>query len=112
MRMKIAASLLALSSFACASAQANAEDLQTYALALKGHRITPAELHVPANKPFILVITNEDNTADEFEMSSPPLEKVIQPGAAGRVRVRPLSPGRFTFFDDFHPSARGAIVAK
>jgi hypothetical protein len=29
------------------------------------------------------------------------------------MRVRPLSPGRFTFFDDFHPDTlKGAIVAE
>ena len=45
-------------------------------------------------------------------MNAPPLEKVIQPGAEGRVRVRHLAPGRYDFFDDFHPDAKGAIVAE
>jgi len=90
-----------------------AEDLQTFSLTLKGRRFVPAELHVPAGKPFFLVISNQEDTPDEFEMHSPPLEKVIQPGSNGRVHVRPLAPGRFIFFDDFHPeTARGAIVAE
>ena len=45
-------------------------------------------------------------------MNAPPLEKVIQPGAEGRVRVRHLAPGRYDFFDDFHPDAKGAVVAE
>jgi hypothetical protein len=67
---------------------------------------------VPAAKPFWLVIANNDDAADEFAMNAPPLEKVIQPGAEGRVRVRPLAPGRYVFFDDFRPDATGAIVAE
>jgi hypothetical protein len=93
-------------------AGAVADDLQTYKLELKGHKFTPAELHVPAAKPFWIVITNNDDEADEFEMSAPTLEKMVQPGAEGRVRVRPLAPGRYTFFDDFHPDAQGAIIAE
>jgi len=45
-------------------------------------------------------------------MSAPTLEKMIQPGAEGRVRARPLAPGRYDFFDDFYPDAKGAIVAE
>jgi hypothetical protein len=90
-----------------------AEDLQTFALTLKAHRFLPAELHVPAGKPFFLVVANQEDTTDEFEMRAPALEKVILPGSEGRVRVRPLAPGRFMFFDDFHPETpQGAIVAE
>jgi hypothetical protein len=94
-------------------APSRAEDLQTFTLLLKAHRFVPAELHVPAGKPFFLVVSNQEDTPDEFEMQSPPLEKVILPGSEGRVRVRPLAPGRFIFFDDFHPeTTKGAIVAE
>jgi hypothetical protein len=90
-----------------------AEDLQTFTLTLKAHRFAPAELHVPAGKPFFLVVSNREDATDEFEMRSPALEKVIVPGSDGRVRVRPLAPGRFVFFDDFHPETpQGAIVAE
>jgi heme/copper-type cytochrome/quinol oxidase subunit 2 len=107
--MRISAAAFAL--FAL-QAGAAADDLQTYKLELKGHKFTPAELHVPAAKPFWIVVTNNDDEADEFEMGAPTLEKMVQPGAEGRVRVRPLAPGRYTFFDDFHPDAQGAIVAE
>ena len=93
-------------------ASALADDLQTYRLELKGHKFAPAELHVSAAKPFWIVVVNDDDEADEFEMSAPSLEKMVQPGAEGRVRVRPLAPGRYDFFDDFHPDAKGAIVAE
>jgi heme/copper-type cytochrome/quinol oxidase subunit 2 len=92
---------------------ARAEDPATFALTLKDHRFTPTELHVPAGKPFFIVVTNEDDTADEFEMSRPAVEKVIPPGQQGKVRMRPLEPGRFPFFGDFHrETAQGVIVSE
>jgi hypothetical protein len=53
-----------------------AEDLQTFTLALKGRRFIPAELHVPAGKPFFLIVSNQEGATDELEMGSPSLEKV------------------------------------
>jgi hypothetical protein len=111
MRHAVLGALIALSLICVETPRA--EDLQTFSLTLRGRHFDPAELHVPAGKAFFLVVLNQEDTADEFEMQSPPLEKVIQPGSNGRVRVRPLAPGRFTFFDDFHPdTTRGAIVAE
>jgi hypothetical protein len=92
---------------------ARAEDLPTYSLTLKGHRFTPTEIHVPAGKPFFVNVTNLDDTADEFEMSNPAIEKVIPPGQLGKVRMRPLAPGRFPFVGDFHrDTAQGVFVAE
>jgi hypothetical protein len=94
-------------------ASARAEDLATYPLTLKNHRFTPAEIHVPSGKPFFVVVSNQDDTADEFEMHNPAIEKVIPAGAEGRVRLRPLGPGRFPFFGDFHQdTAQGVIVSE
>ncbi len=90
-----------------------AEDLATYSVTLKNHHFNPAEIHVPSGKPFFVVVTNADDTPDEFEMNAPPVEKVIVPGEQGRLRIRPLAPGRFRFFDDFHPdTAQGAFVSE
>lgn len=98
---------------AAAIGGARAEDLATYSLTLKNHRFTPAEIHVPTGKPFFIVVANQDDTADEFEMSNPAIEKLIAPGDQGRVRMRPLGPGRFVFFGDFHrDTAQGAIVSE
>jgi hypothetical protein len=89
-----------------------AEDLKTYEVSIQNGHFSPAELHVPAGKPFFLEVSNGEGRVDEFEMSSPPLEKLIQSGASGKLRVRPLANGRFPFFDDFHPQTTGAIVAE
>lgn len=92
---------------------AQAEDLATYSITLKNHRFTPAEIHVPTGKPFFLLVANKDDTADEFEMHNPAIEKVIPAGVEGKVRMRPLGPGRFPFFGDFHQdTAQGVIVSQ
>jgi hypothetical protein len=92
---------------------ARAEDLPIYSLTLKNHRFTPTEMHVPSGKPFFIVVTNQDDTADEFEMTNPAIEKVIPPGDQGKVRMRPLGPGHFVFFGDFHrDTAQGVIVSE
>jgi hypothetical protein len=82
---------------------ANADDLASYDITLKDHRFTPAEIHVPTGKPFIVVITNANDGPDEFEMLLPALERPLQPGQQGKVRVRPLPPGRFPFFGESDP---------
>jgi Cupredoxin-like domain len=97
-------------SFACT---AYADELATYSITLKNHRFAPTEIHVPSGKPFFIVVTNADDSPDEFEMNAPPVEKVIAPGEQGRLRIRPLAPGRFRFFDDFHQdTAQGAFVSE
>jgi uncharacterized cupredoxin-like copper-binding protein len=112
MRFIFGAALAAASGLAVAGG-AHAEDLATYALTLKNHRFTPAEIHVPAGKPFFIAIANQDDTADEFEMHNPAIEKMIPPGDQGKVRMRPLGPGRFPFFGDFHQdTAQGVIVSE
>jgi Cupredoxin-like domain len=39
-------------------------------------------------------------------------EKVVPAGQSTVIYVGPLAPGTYAFFDDFHPSARGRLVAK
>jgi Cupredoxin-like domain len=82
---------------------AEADDLATYTITLQNHQFTPAEIHVPTGKPFIVVITNANEGPDEFEMLFPALERPLQRGEQGKVRVRPLLPGRFPFFGESDP---------
>ena len=109
----IAVLAIVAAGFASYAAPARAEDLQTYALTLKDHRFTPTEIHVPNGKPFFVSVKNLDDTADEFEMHSPPVEKVIPPGQEQKVRIRPLAIGHFSFKGDFHSdTAVGVIISE
>ena len=89
-----------------------AQDRATIAIAVKDHRFEPTEIRAPANRPLALAVKNLDATPMEFESVSLRVEKVIAPGAVGTVNVRPLAPGRYEFFDDFHPETRGALTVQ
>src|SRR5713101_7833571 len=82
------------------------------AIALRDNQFVPAEVLVPAGIKVELVIRNEQTTPAEFESTSLHREKVVAPGAAASVFVGPLKPGRYEFFDDFHPATRGVIVVQ
>jgi hypothetical protein len=92
---------------------ATADDLTTYQIVLESHKFTPSEIHVPTGKPFIVVVTNNNDAADEFEMLLPALERTLQAGQQGKMRIRPLGPGRFPFFGESDPdNERGVFVSE
>ena len=83
------------------------------ALKLKDHKFTPAEIHLKANVPNVIVMTNEDATAEEFDSTSLKVEKVVAGNSSGNVRLRPLSPGRYPFMGEFHSeTAQGVVIAE
>jgi hypothetical protein len=57
-------------------------------------------------------VRKPDAAARKFESVSLRVEKVIASGSAGVVNARALAPGRYEFFDDFHPEARGTLVVE
>lgn len=79
---------------------------------VKGHKFRPPEVHAPANVPIILRIANHDPLAMEFESVSLRVEKVIDGKKVGTIRLRPLSPGRYDFFDDLSATANGELVVR
>jgi hypothetical protein len=80
---------------------------------LKDHRFTPAEIHVPANQPALITLTNQDGSAEEFDSTSLKVEKVVPGHETGNVRIRPLAPGRYPFMGEYHAdTARGVVVAE
>lgn len=81
-------------------------------LALKGHQFVPKVLEIPAGKRVALRVRNEDRAPAEFESASLHREEIVVGGGEITVFVGPLVPGRYEFFDDFHPAARGTLVVK
>ena len=80
---------------------------------LNHHRFEPAEIHVPVGTPVILFVTNEDDTAEEFDSSALKVEKVIAAGHYAAIRLRPLGPGRYPFMGEFHAdTAQGVVVSE
>jgi plastocyanin len=91
---------------------ARAEDAVTVNISLKDRRFQPAELHAPAGKPIVIVVKNLDPAPAEFESNMLRVEKVVTGGGTITMRIRPLEPGRYRFFDDFHPETQGYLVVQ
>jgi hypothetical protein len=97
---------------ALTSGVARAQQTATISVAVKNHRFQPAELHAPANVPIILRVKNLDPVPMEFESVSLRVEKVVTGGSEGIIRLRPLAPGSYNFFDDFNQKANGVLVVR
>ncbi len=109
MRMSVLGLAAALAIFAAGSALADG----AIPLQLKDHKFTPAEIHVKANTPSIIALTNNDPTAEEFDSTALKVEKVVAGNSSGNVRLRPLSPGRYPFMGEYHSdTAQGIVVAE
>jgi plastocyanin len=91
---------------------ARAEDSVTINISIKDHNFQPAELDAPAGKPIEIVVKNLDPAPAEFESHALRVEKVVTGGGTITMRIRPLEPGRYRFFDDFHKETQGYLVVK
>ena len=90
-----------------------ADDPVVVEITIRANRFVPEEIAVPAGKPLLLRIRNQDATAEEFESHPLKIEKVIPGRKSATVRVRALEKGRYTFFGEYHEaSAKGALIAE
>ena len=95
------------------SGPALAEDVANIEVTIKDHRFSPSEIRVPAGKPTLLTIKNEDPTAEEFDSLALKVEKVIAGGRSATLRLRPLGPGRYPFIGEYHSdTAQGVVIAE
>ncbi|SRR5258706_13875099 len=102
-----------LFALAVASAAPAYADSHAPSLTLKGHKFLPAEIHVRANQPNVIALTNSDDSAEEFDSTSLKVEKVVGGHDKGDVRIRPLAPGRYPFMGEFHSeTAQGVVIAE
>ncbi|HEX9169621.1 MAG TPA: cupredoxin domain-containing protein, partial [Roseiarcus sp.] len=54
-----------------------------------------------------------DSTPSEFESKTLRVEKVVPSGGKISVQIRPLGPGRYRFFDDYHEdTTEGFLIVK
>jgi heme/copper-type cytochrome/quinol oxidase subunit 2 len=105
----LAASIALLTAFAVSSARA-ANDSQ---LRFHAGVVEPASLTLPANTPVKLRVTNDGNSAVEFESFELHRERVVQPGQTITVYIPALAPGTYSFVDDFsHGAVKGEIVSR
>jgi Cupredoxin-like domain len=91
---------------------ARAQESATVLITLQSGHFQPAEPHAPANKPITIIVKNLNSAPAEFESNMLRVEKVVAPGGTISLQVRPLAPGRYRFFDDFHQETQGYLVVQ
>jgi plastocyanin len=110
-RRNVVIGAVAAAIFALFASPLKAQEV-SLSVTIKNHAFQPGELRAPAGKPIRITVHNADATAAEFESSDFRVEKVIPAGGTGTVSVRPLTPGRYRFFDDFHQETQGYLVVQ
>jgi len=103
--------LLMLAPLATAPAQAE-QYAASVEIVVKDKKFDPAEIKAPADKRIVIRVVNRDGAAMEFESKSLKVEKVIAANSEGILRVGPLKPGKYEFFDDFNLSNRGTLIVE
>jgi hypothetical protein len=84
-----------------------------YTLLIVEHRFEPAELSVPANQRFTLLIENRDATPEEFDSHALNREKRIAGHGSVRLYIGPLDSGRYPFAGELHEeTATGVIIVR
>jgi plastocyanin len=84
-----------------------------FLIQIKDHKFEPAEVKVPANQDFKLVIENTDKTLEEFESNDLKKEKLVGAGKKITIPVKGLKAGEYKFFGDFHQkTAQGKVIVQ
>ena len=110
--MKFAAPLFAALTLAMA-APAFADDLVTYESTLTGTTFSPAEIKVPADKPFMMKFNNANAKPAEFEAKELRIEKVAAGNTSIIVRIKAQKPGKYLFVDEFQEDvAKGYVIVE
>jgi hypothetical protein len=95
------------------SVSAVAADMPELTLRIKDHKFIPAQMNVPANTKFKLIVVNEDPTPEEFESHELNREKIVTGKGKITVFLGPLKPGKYPYFGEFHmKTAQGVLIAK
>ena len=80
---------------------------------LKNHKFSPSVIKVKANKPAMIILYNDDASADEFDSSSLKIERVVPGHNKGNIRLRALATGKYPFMGEFHAAtAQGVVIAE
>lgn len=92
------------------TAPLHAEDIVTYEVTLSKDVFTPAELKIPAGKPFMLKLNNANAKPAELESKPMKVEKIAPANGSIVVRVRAMDPGKYLFVDEFQEDTAKAYV--
>lgn len=96
------ASVLAVGGVVLSTAAVRAEDTHEVEISIKDHKFDPPKLTLPVGKPIKILVKNLDATPEEFESHDLGFEKIIAGNSSATIRVKPLKPGTYMFFGEFH----------
>jgi hypothetical protein len=79
---------------------------------MSGGRIIffPSQVTIPANQKVKLIIDNQDNTPEEFDIFLLNREKVILANNKASIFIGPLKPGKYDFFAEYNPNTTSGTV--
>ena len=106
--LRSAGLVLAVASLPCAALA----DAAAPTLSIRGQAFQPASITIPSGQRVKIVVDNRDALPAEFESNDFSVEQVIPGGTALPVYIPPLKPGRYKFFNDFHPSSAGTLIVQ
>lgn len=89
---------------------ASAAEDPTFRIEFNDGEMSPREIEVPAGVRIKLELHNLGETPAEFESLELKKEKVLAPKSSSSLIIRTLAPGRYEFFDDFHPGKPPAVL--
>ena len=96
-----------------AAAPALGETAAQFEVTLKGDVFTPAEVKVPADKPFTMKFFNKDAAAAEIEAKDLKIEKIVAGNSEIIVRVGAMKPGRYLFVNEYkEATVKGYVVVE
>ena len=91
---------------------AHAKQAASLTVTYSNGQFQPSALHAPANTPLALTVKNLDPKSMEFESNSLRVETVIAAKSEGVIKLRPLQPGKYDFYDDFGGKADGTLTVQ
>ncbi len=88
-------------------------DVPSFTIEFHDGKLAPVLIQVPANTQVRIELNNTGKTPAEFESHELHIEKVVVPNSKSVVILRPLDPGQYGYFDDFHEDApKGMLIVK
>ena len=102
--------LLLAATLALPAGAVRADDAVKLSITIKDQKFDPAELHAPPGQTIEIQVKNLNPIVSEFESTDLHFEKIVPAGSQAVVYVRPLQPGRYNFYDDFHHATQGYLV--
>jgi hypothetical protein len=86
---------------------------QEVILTIENHQMKPSSIEIPADKKIKLIMTNRDNTPEEFESYDLAREKIVPANSTTDLYIGPLKPGVYKFHGELNPkTAHGEIIVK